>query len=127
MYTEGQKIKEMLFDKVHYVIKPTCRGLFSVAGDGRLKNEICEDYTVSDDGLVCTFTLRSDAKWSDGVAVTAADFVYGWQRNLDPELGCAYSDLLNGIVNFDACMAGEKSVDEFGIKALLGTLSARTG
>lgn len=65
-----------------YVIKPTYRGLFSVAGDGSLKNEICESYTVSDDGLVYTFTLRDDAKWSDGVPVTAADFVYGWQRNL---------------------------------------------
>ena len=101
-----------------YVIKPTYRGLFSVAKDGSLKNEICESYTVSDDGLVYTFTLRSDAKWSDGQPVTAADFVYGWERNLDPELACAYSDLLNGIVNFDACMAGEKPVEEFGIKAL---------
>ena len=101
-----------------YVIKPTYRGLFSVAGDGSLKNEICESYTVSDDGLVYTFTLRDDAKWSDGVPVTAADFVYGWQRNLDPELACAYSNLLGAIVNFDACLVGDKPLDEFGIKAL---------
>ncbi len=101
-----------------YVIKPTYRGLFSVAGDGSLKNEICESYTVSDDGLVYTFTLRDDAKWSDGVPVTAADFVYGWQRNLDPELACAYSNLLGAIVNFDACLVGDKPLEEFGIKAL---------
>ena len=101
-----------------YVIKPTYRGLFSVAGDGSLKNEICESYTVSDDGLVYTFTLRDDAKWSDGVPVTAADFVYGWQRNLDPELACAYSNLLSAIVNFDACLVGDKPVEELGVKAL---------
>ena len=101
-----------------YVIKPTYRGLFSVAGDGSLKNEICESYTVSDDGLVYTFTLRDDAKWSDGVPVTAADFVYGWQRNLDPELACAYSNLLGAIVNFDACLVGDKPVEELGVKAL---------
>lgn len=101
-----------------YVIKPTYRGLFSVAGDGSLKNEICESYTVSDDGLVYTFTLRDDAKWSDGVPVTAADFVYGWQRNLDPELACAYSNLLSAIVNFDECLVGDKPVEELGVKAL---------
>lgn len=62
-----------------YVISPLIAAWFSVAGDGSLKNEICESYTVSDDGLVYTFTLRDDAKWSDGVPVTAADFVYGWR------------------------------------------------
>lgn len=100
------------------VIKPTYRGLFSVDENGGMKNEICASYTVSDDGLVYTFTLRDDAKWSDGQPVTAADFVYGWQRNLDPVLACAYSDMLNAIENFDACMAGEKPVEEFGAKAL---------
>ena len=100
------------------VIKPTYRGLFSVAADGSLKNEICESYTVSEDGLVYTFNLRKDAKWSDGVAVTAADFVYGWQRNLDAVLACAYSDLLSAIVNFSECMSGEKDINEFGVKAL---------
>ena len=104
-----------------YVIKPTYRGLFSVAGDGSLKNEICTDYTVSEDGLVYTFTLRDDAKWSDGQPVTAADFVYGWQRNLDPELACAYSNLLGAIVNFDECLVGDKPLDEFGVKALNDT------
>lgn len=35
---------------------------------------------VSSDGLVYRFTIRADAVWSDGVPVTAADFVYGWER-----------------------------------------------
>lgn len=100
------------------VIKPTYRGLFSVAADGSLKNELCESYTVSDDGLVYTFKLRTDAKWSDGVAITANDFVYGWQRNLDPTLAVAYSDLLAAVVNFEPCFTGEKPIEEFGVKAL---------
>ena len=100
------------------VIKATYRGLFTVAGDGSLKNEICSDYTVSEDGLVYTFTLRDDAKWSDGQPVTAADFVYGWQRNLDPTLAPAYSSLFTAIVNFDECIAGELPIEEFGVKAL---------
>ena len=100
------------------VIKPAYRGLFSVAEDGTLKNEICESYTVSDDGLVYTFKLRPDAKWSDGKPVTAAEFVYGWQRNLDPTLAAAYTDLFNCIENFSECFAGEKDISEFGVKAL---------
>ncbi len=100
------------------VIKTCYRGLFSVAPDGSLKNELCTSYDVSDDGLVYTFHLRDDVKWSDGVPVTAHDFVYGWQRNLVPALSAAYCDLLGAIVNFDACMSGEKELDQFGAKAL---------
>jgi len=100
------------------VIKPTYRGLFSFNEDGTLKNEVCESYTVSDDGLVYTFKLRADAKWSDGVAVTANDFVYGWQRALDPVLANAYTDLFKGIVNWEPIMAGEMAVTELGVKAV---------
>ena len=46
---------------------------------------------VSDDGLVYTFHLRKDAKWSDGQPVTAADYEYGWKRLLNPEYGYSYS------------------------------------
>src|SRR5574338_14565 len=44
-------------------------------------------YEVSKDGLTYTFKIRPDAKWSDGVAVTAADFIEGMQRELDPKAG----------------------------------------
>ena len=39
---------------------------------------------VSDDGLTYTFTLRPDARWSNGDSVTAADFVRGWRRAIEP-------------------------------------------
>lgn len=99
-------------------IKAAYRGLFSFDENGQLHNETCKAYEVSTDGLTYTFKLRDDANWSDGVAVTAKDFVYGWKRNLVPELKAAYADLMNGIVNFDACIAGEKKLDEFGIRAV---------
>lgn len=44
---------------------------------------LCESYTVSDDGLTYTFTLR-DSKWSNGDPVTAADFVYSWEAHVQP-------------------------------------------
>ena len=41
--------------------------------------------TVNADGTVTyTFKIRPDAKWSDGKAVTAADFVFSWQRLASP-------------------------------------------
>jgi len=49
-------------------------------------------YTISSDGLTWTFKIRSNAKWSDGKPVTAADFVYAWQRILDPRLAASYAD-----------------------------------
>lgn len=49
--------------------------------------------TVSDDGLTYTFTLRNDAKWSNGDPVTAGDFVYGWKRAMFPDFAADYSGL----------------------------------
>ena len=39
----------------------------------------------SNDNRVWTFTLRDNARWSDGTPVTAEDFVYSWQRLVDPK------------------------------------------
>lgn len=39
---------------------------------------------VTDDGLIYTFHLREDARWSDGSLVTAGDFVRGWRRAIEP-------------------------------------------
>ena len=40
---------------------------------------------VSKDGKVWHFTLRKNAKWSNGDPVTAKDFVYSWRRTVDPK------------------------------------------
>ena len=53
------------------------------SGNAVLANGMASSYTVeqnNDGSTTYTFTIRSDAKWSDGESVTAADFVYGWQR-----------------------------------------------
>ena len=49
-------------------------------------------YDVSSDGLTYTFHLRSNAKWSDGKAVTASDWVYGYKHLLNPALAAGYVD-----------------------------------
>ncbi len=37
-------------------------------------------YKLSDDGLTYTFTIRKNAKWSNGDDLTADDFVYSWRK-----------------------------------------------
>lgn len=49
---------------------------------------------VSADGLTYVFTIRSDARWSNGDSVTASDFVRGWRRGLEPGTATDYTFLL---------------------------------
>ena len=76
-------------------------------------------YEVSDDGLVYTFKIRDDAKWSDGEPVKAQDWVYSWQRLVDPNTASDYGYFLDGIVvNAAEIQAGEKDPSELAIKAV---------
>ncbi len=47
---------------------------------------IAESWDISPDGLRYTFHLRSNARWSDGSAITSADFLFAWERLISPEL-----------------------------------------
>lgn len=78
--------------------------------------------TVSEDGTVYTFKLR-EAKWSNGDAVTANDFVYAWQRALLPDSASFYGPyIMTGVIkNADKVKAGEVDPSELGIKALSDT------
>ncbi len=78
-----------------------------------------KEYTVSDDQLVYTFTLRDDIYWSDGEPVTANDFVYSWRRVVDPATASDYGYILDDVVvNASAIQAGELPATELGIVAL---------
>ncbi|MHC4981334.1 MAG: peptide ABC transporter substrate-binding protein, partial [Planctomycetota bacterium] len=50
-------------------------------------------WDVSPDGLTYTFTLRGDARWSNGDPVTAHDFAYAWRRTLLPDTAADYSGM----------------------------------
>lgn len=65
-----------------YPMLHTFSGLFIKDEDNNAVNELCESYTVSEDALTYTFKIRADAVWSDGVKVTAQDFVYSYLRAL---------------------------------------------
>jgi len=48
---------------------------------------------VSEDRTIYTFTIRDDARWSNGDPVTAGDFVRGWRRSMEPGTATDYTFL----------------------------------
>ena len=76
-------------------------------------------YTVSEDQKEYVFTLRDDIFWSDGQPVKAQDFVYSWQRLVNPETAADYGYFLDNIVlNAAEIQAGEKDPSELGVEAV---------
>ena len=55
-----------------------------------------------------TFHLRPEAKWSDGVPLTSADFVFSYHRMLSPGLAAAYAPMLHSILNAEAYNRDER-------------------
>lgn len=87
--------------------------------NGKLNPDLAESVEVSDDGLTYTATLRDDLTYSDGTALTAEDFVYTWQRIVDPTTASEYAYLVSDahVENAEAIIKGEMSVDQLGVKA----------
>ena len=54
-----------------------------------------------------TFTLRNDIYWSDGQKVTAGDFVYAWERLVDPETNSPHSSILNMVAGYADAVSGD--------------------
>lgn len=91
-------------------------GLFTEDAGGIPIPGMAETWDVSEDGLTWTFSLR-EATWSDGVPVTAHDFVTAWTRIADPETGAQYVSLLFPIKGLEAVSNGADP-SELGIRAV---------
>lgn len=84
---------------------------------GEITAGVAEDWEVSEDGLVYTFTLNPDAKWSDGEQIKAQDFVYAWQRLMDPATAAPYAFIGEYIKNGAEVEKGEVAPTELGVVA----------
>lgn len=94
--------------------------LLRVDKKGEPKPDLAKSVEVSEDGLIYTATLRDGLKWSDGSALTAEDFVYTWQRMVDPKTASEYSYLAveSHLENADKINSGELSdLNQLGVKA----------
>lgn len=79
---------------------------------------ICESWSVSEDGLVWTFNLQQDKVWSDGTPLTANDFVFTFQRYARPDYDFEWFYSMMGIKNWAQVVSGELPPEELGVKAV---------
>jgi oligopeptide transport system substrate-binding protein len=99
------------------VLDDTGAGLLRYHGN-KLQADVAKSLPkVSKDQLTYTFDLRHGTKWSDGKEVTAKDFVYSWQRLVDPQTKSEYAYIASGIKNADAITAGKMDKSKLGVKA----------
>lgn len=95
----------------------TQEGLYRLDKKQKPQLALAKSAKVTDGGKTYTFVLR-DAKWSNGQAITANDFVYSYRRSLNPKTKSSMAFYLYQIVNAEAINAGKKPVSSLGVKAL---------
>lgn len=107
------------FDAVSWnALNNVMEGLVRLSKDHIAEPATAEKVDVSEDGLTYTFTIREDAKWSNGDPVLASDFVYGWLHMLNPETASPAAFLAYFIEGAEAYNNGEGTADAVAIKAL---------
>lgn len=82
-----------------------------------------ESWDISEDGLVYTFHLRDGLKWSDGSDLTANDFVYSWNRAINPDTAADYEYMFDVVDGYDKKELNVVAEDE---KTLVVTLASKT-
>jgi oligopeptide transport system substrate-binding protein len=100
------------------IIRDLYDGLVDEGADGELVPRAARDWTVSADGLVWTFRLREDARWSNGDPVTAEDFVAGLRRAVDPAIASTSGGLLAPLAGAGPIIRGEAPPESLGVRAL---------
>jgi oligopeptide transport system substrate-binding protein len=102
-----------------HVIRDLLEGLVNQDADGNVIPGVAESWE-NKDNKVFTFHLRKDAKWSNGDPVTAEDFVYSFERAVDPATASPYSWYLEmtTMVNAADIIAGKKDKSTLGVKAI---------
>nr|WP_170541709.1 peptide ABC transporter substrate-binding protein [Ruegeria arenilitoris] len=102
------------------IVRDLFEGLMNQDEDGNLVPGVATGYTTNETKDVYTFTLRDNAKWSNGDPVTAHDFVFAWKRAVDPALSSPYAWFMElmSIENAAEIIAGDKPIDDLGVKAI---------
>ena len=99
------------------IVRDLCEGLTTLDRHAGVAPGIASHWSVSADGLTWTFTLRPNARWSNGERVVAADFVAGLRRLVDPATASGYAQYADVIANSDDIVAGRKPVTALGVAA----------
>lgn len=94
-------------------------GLTRLGADNKPYPGVAEKWEINADSTEFTFTLRGSAKWSDKdkTPVTAADFVYAFQRALSPATGSKTCASMFCIKNAREIYSGKQSASQLGVTA----------
>lgn len=101
------------------VARDLFEGLVNQDANGKIIPGVATAWSTTDNQTYI-FTLRKDARWSNGDPVTAKDFVYSWQRLVDPKSlsPFAWFAQLAGIQNAGDIVAGKQPVNQLGVSAV---------
>jgi len=99
------------------ILRDLYEGLTTGTVEAKVVPGTAESWDVSPDGLTWTFTLRADAAWSNGDPVTAADFVAGFRRTVDPATASTYAQVLIPVKNAEAVNRGDLPPEALGVSA----------
>jgi len=99
------------------ILRDLCEGLTTLGHDAAVAPGVAEAWSASADGLSYTFRLRKAARWSNGDAVSAADFVAALRRLVDPRTASAYAQYVDVIANAPDIIAGRKPPEALGVSA----------
>ncbi|WP_125573866.1 peptide ABC transporter substrate-binding protein [Levilactobacillus huananensis] len=95
----------------------TGEGLLRFGKNSSVHPGVAKSYKVSKDGKTYTFNLRK-SNWSNGDKVTAKDFVYAWQRTVNPKTASQYAYMYAPVKNANEIMTSKKPVSSLGVKAV---------
>jgi oligopeptide transport system substrate-binding protein len=99
------------------VLRDTFEGLTKLDRNAAPIPAAAASWTASDDGLVYTFKLHPDLKWSNGDPLLAEDFAAGLRRLVDPATASQYAQVIDVVVNAADVIAGKQPVDALGVEA----------
>ncbi|MES2906731.1 MAG: peptide ABC transporter substrate-binding protein [Pseudomonadota bacterium] len=101
-----------------HISRDMWEGLVQYNAEGNVIPGSAESWTMSPDGKVYTFKIRTGAKWSNGEPLTAEDFVYSFRRMLDPKTAAQYASILYPVKNAEEVNAGKMKPEELAVRAL---------
>jgi oligopeptide transport system substrate-binding protein len=74
-----------------------------------------ESYTAGPNAAYWDFTIRKDAKWSDGTPISADDWVFTFRHYADPELDNGFTYFYADIKGMNEYKAGTGTADDVGV------------
>lgn len=99
------------------IVRDLCEGLTTLDKTAAVAPGVASHWSVSADGKVYTFSLRPEARWSNGDRVVGADFVAGLRRLVDPATASGYAQYADVIANTGEIVAGKKPPEALSVAA----------